>query len=90
MNPLQFYAEAIPRNKDHVEIDEINEQYISEFMEALQAAINQMSAEGTRISFVTSKAMELGKYMAKILDEDWNRMRGMEIQSVGIASISYD
>ena len=80
----------IPRNKEHVDIDEINEQYISEFMEGLQAAINQMSAEGTRISFVTSKAMELGKYMAKILDEDWNRMRGMEIQSVGIASISYD
>ena len=90
VNPLQFYAEVIPRNKEHVDIDEINEQYISEFMEALQAAINQMSAEGTRISFVTSKAMELGKYMAKILDEDWNRMRGMEIQSVGIASISYD
>ena len=90
VNPLQFYAEVIPRNKERVDIDEINEQYISEFMEALQAAINQMSAEGTRISFVTSKAMELGKYMAKILDEDWNRMRGMEIQSVGIASISYD
>ena len=90
VNPLQFYAEVIPRNKEHMDIDEINEQYISEFMEALQAAINQMSAEGTRISFVTSKAMELGKYMAKILDEDWNRMRGMEIQSVGIASISYD
>ena len=90
VNPLQFYAEVIPRNKERVDIDEINEQYISEFMEALQAAINQMSAEGTRISFVTSKAMELGKYMSKILDEDWNRMRGMEIQSVGIASISYD
>ena len=90
VNPLQFYAEVIPRNKDHVEIDEINDQYISEFMQALQSAINQMPAEGTRISFVTSKALELGKYMAQILDEDWNKMRGMEIQAVGIASISYD
>ena len=90
VNPLQFYAEVIPRNKEHVEIDEINDQYISEFMQALQSAINRMSAEGTRISFVTSKALELGKYMAQILDEDWNKMRGMEIQAVGIASISYD
>ena len=90
VNPLQFYAEVIPRNKDHVEIDEINDQYISEFMQALQSSINRMSAEGTRISFVTSKALELGKYMAQILDEDWNKMRGMEIQAVGIASISYD
>ena len=28
--------------------------------------------------------------MASILDEDWNKMRGMEIQAVGIASVSYD
>ncbi len=89
-NPLQFYAEVIPRNASHVEIEQINEQYINEFLEALQAAINQMSADGTRISYVTSKARELGKYMANILDEDWKSMRGMEIQSVGLASISYD
>ena len=67
-NPLQFYAEVIPRNKDRVNYDEIGEQYLSEFLEALQSAINQMSADGTRISYVTSKAMELGKYMQDILD----------------------
>lgn len=37
-NPLQFYAEVVPRNKEHVEIDEINEQYLSEFLEALQSS----------------------------------------------------
>lgn len=89
-NPLQFYAEVIPRNKDRVEIDSINEQYLSEFLEALQSSINQMSADGTRISYVSSKARELGKYMSNTLDEEWNQMRGMEIQSVGIASVSYD
>lgn len=36
VNPLQFYAEAIPKNMDHVEITDINEQYLSEFLEALQ------------------------------------------------------
>ena len=90
VNPLQFYAEVIPKNMDRVEITDINEQYLSEFLEALQSAINQMSADGTRISFVTSKASQLGKYMAQCLDEDWNQMRGMEVQSVGIASLSYD
>lgn len=89
-NPLQFYAEVIPRNQEHVEIESINDQYLSEFLEALQSAINQMSADGIRVSYVTSKARELGKYMAGILDEDWNKMRGMEIQAVGIASVSYD
>lgn len=88
--PLRFYAEAIPRNKDRVEITDINEQYISEFLEALQTAINQLSADGIRISYVPSKGRELSRYMAQTLDEDWKQMRGMEIQAVGIASISYD
>lgn len=90
VNPLQFYVEAIPKNKDHVEITEINEQYMSEFMQALQSSINRMSAENIRISHVTGKTQELGKYMADVLDDDWTQMRGFEIQAVGIASISYD
>lgn len=88
--PLKFYAEAIPRNAESVDINDVNEQYLNEFLEALQAAINQMSADGTRISFVTSKARELSKYMANVLDEEWNQNRGMQVQSVGIGSLSYD
>jgi len=90
MDPIRFYAEAIPRNKEKVDIGEINEQYLSEFLEALQSSINQMSADGIRISYVASKSRELSKYMAETLDEDWNNMRGIEVQSVGIANISYD
>ncbi len=56
----------------------------------MQTSINQMAADGTRISFVTSKSRELGRYMSDTLDEEWNKLRGMEIQAVGIASISYD
>lgn len=47
-DPLRFYQEVIPRNKERVNIEDINEQYISEFLEAFQAAVNQMSAEGIR------------------------------------------
>lgn len=89
-DPLRFYGEVIPKNADYVEMDSINEQYLAEFLEALQTSINQMSADGQRISFVSSKGRELGKYMADVLDEEWGQLRGMEIQSVGIASISYD
>lgn len=90
VDPLLFYWEAVPKDRDTVEIADINEQYLSEFLEALQAAINQMSADGVRISYVPSKGRELSKYMSNILDEDWRQTRGMEVQSVGIASISYD
>lgn len=89
-DPILFYSEAIPKNASRVQIDTINTQYLDEFLEALQTSINQMSADGIRISFVASKGRELGRYMSETLDEDWKRMRGMEVQAVGIGSISYD
>ncbi len=89
-DPLKFYSEVIPKNVDRVDINEINEQYISEFLEAFGAALNKMSADGMRISYVTSQSRELSRYMATELDEGWRDMRGFEVQSVGIASVSYD
>ncbi len=89
-DPIKFYTEVLPKNADRVEIQSINEQYLSEFLEALQAAINRMSADGIRISYVASKSRELSQYMATELDGDWKAMRGMEVLSVGIASVSYD
>lgn len=88
-DPIKFYSEVIPKNAGHVDIADINEQYLSEFLGALQGAINQLSADGVHISHVTSKNMELSRYMADILDQDWNDLRGMEIVSVGLAGISY-
>ena len=89
VDPIKFYSEAIPKDSDHVDISDINEQYLSEFLGALQAAINQLSADGVRISHVTSKNMELSRYMVQILDDDWKDLRGMEVVSVGLAGISY-
>ncbi len=89
-NPLKFYEEVIPKNVDRVDINTINEQYLSEFLEALTASMNKMSADGIRISFVASKSRELSQYMSTELDASWNEMRGFEVQAVGIASVSYD
>ncbi|MEA4823417.1 MAG: SPFH domain-containing protein [Clostridiaceae bacterium] len=89
-DPMLFFYEVCPRNALRVQIDQINEQYMSEFMSALQAAINQLSVDGIRISYAPSKSVELSKYMSQTLDEDWREKRGFEVQSVGIVSISYD
>ncbi len=88
-NPLLFYEQVIPKNTDHVDIDDINEQYMSEFLQAFSAALNAMSAEGIRISFIPSKAPELSKQMQICLDEDWKQSRGFEVDHVGVASVSY-
>lgn len=88
-DPILFYTNALPKNQTQVDINDINEQYLSEFLTALQTAINQMSADGERISYVPSKSMELSKYMGNVLDDSWKDLRGMEIVSVAVASISY-
>ena len=88
-DPIKFYAEAIPRNAERVDIRQINEQYLSEFLEAFQAALNRLSFD-VRISQVMSKTPELSKFMATELDESWKELRGFEVLAVGIASVSYD
>ncbi|MFV0558065.1 MAG: SPFH domain-containing protein [Enterococcus sp.] len=88
-DPILFYSNAIPKNKIQVEITDINEQYLNEFLTALQSSINQMSAAGQRISHVPAKSMELSNYMGDVLDTNWKELRGMEIVMVAVASISY-
>ena len=89
-DPVRFYSQVLPKNATQVEIEDINQQFLFEFLDALQSSINQMSADGVRISFVSSKSRELSKYMAQTLDEEWRANRGMEVQAVAIASVSYD
>ena len=89
-DPIRFYTEVVPKDSGRMEAEDLGEQFLNEFLEALQTSINQMSADGIRISYVTSKTRELSKYMADTLDEEWKQQRGIEIQSVGIASLSYD
>ena len=85
-DPLKFYMEAIPRSAEHVNIDDINEQYLSEFLQAFQAAINKLSTTGERISFLPSKGPELSRQMADELDEGWNDMRSPVVESLLIAA----
>lgn len=89
-DPIKFFTEFAPKGTGRIETKDLSEQLFNEFMDALQSAINQMSVDGVRISAITSKSRELSKYMTDVLDEEWNGLRGIEICSVGIASISYD
>ncbi len=89
-DPIRFYSEVIPKNAARVDINDINEQYLSEFLEAFQASLNRMSVDSIRISQIVSHAPELSKYLADALDESWKKLRGFEVLAVGIKGISYD
>ena len=88
-NPLLFYRDQISRSADKVEIDDINDQYMDEFLQAFSAALNQLSVDGIRVSHLQSYGMKLSEQMRTVLDEDWSKNRGIEIRSVGIGGISY-
>lgn len=94
-NPLEFYRSVIPTGavttNQPVDISILTENnYISEFLGAFQQAITELSMEGVRISQLGAKSLELADHMSKVLDEKWRKNRGMYIQEVGIANISYD
>lgn len=89
-DPLKFFNEVVPKNASRVEFNDLGTQLIDEFLDALQTAINQMSAQGISISQISGKSRELSKFMGDTLDDTWRELRGMEICMVAIPSISYD
>lgn len=88
-DPLKFFSDGMPRNASRYDAATMNTQYLEEFLTALETAVNKMSADGKRVSFIQSQSTELAKYMADVLDNDWKNRRGIEIESVAV-SISYD
>lgn len=89
-DPLKFFQEACPRNASRLDLNDCGEQYLLEFTQALQSSIAQMSVDGKRISHLNAETMALSKYLSNALDDQWKSLRGMEICSVALATISYD
>ncbi|MBF1257097.1 MAG: SPFH domain-containing protein, partial [Stomatobaculum longum] len=89
-NPLQFYAEVIPRDATHLQFSDVAEQYLAEFLQAFQISVNKLSAEGERISFIQSKIKDrLNAEVDAELDEKWGP-RGFELVEIGVDGLSYD
>lgn len=89
-DPLKFFKEACPRNASRLDMNDCGEQYLLEFTQALQTSIAKMSVDGKRISHLNAETMALSKYLSTALDDQWKDLRGMEICSVALATISYD
>lgn len=95
-NPLEFYKKVIPTsavtNGESVDIgDLINDTYIMEFLDALQQALTEISANNVRISQISTRANRdlLKSTISDLLYESWRRDRGIVIGDVGV-TVSYD
>lgn len=90
-DPLLFYNEVCSKtNKANFSTGDMAEQYINEFLMAYTTALASLSANNVMVSDIPMRTMELGQYMAEVLDKEWLSKRGFFIQSVGIAGISFD
>lgn len=95
-NPLEFYQKVIPTSavtqNMSVDIDTlIDDNYIMEFLDALQQALVEISANNVRISQIGSKANKklLKDTISEQLYDAWSKDRGIVIEDVGIV-VSYD
>lgn len=90
-DPMLFYTEVCSKSgKVNFAVTDMAEQYINEFLMAYTTALATLSADNVLVSDIPMKTMELGQYMADVLDKEWLAKRGFFIQSVGIAGISFD
>jgi len=90
-DPILFYTEVCSKvGKSAVTSSDMGEQYLNEFLQAYTTALANLSVNHVLVSDITTRTMELGQYMAEVLDKEWLTKRGFYIQSVGIAGISFD
>ena len=90
-DPLLFYSEVYSKtNNVSLSTMDLAEQYINEFLMAYTTALASLSTNNVLVSDIPIKTLELGQYMAEVLDKEWLSKRGFYIHSVGIAGISFD
>jgi membrane protease subunit (stomatin/prohibitin family) len=88
-DPLLFFKNVMPPGAASVTVEDIQGQLLAEFMSAFQSALSRLSVEGYRISHIPAAAEELNRHMDDALDAKWRQLRGMEILSTAVSSISY-
>nr|WP_072515087.1 SPFH domain-containing protein [Ndongobacter massiliensis] len=90
VDPIKFYVEVGDRTMEApIAMKGINEQYRGEFLTALQTSLTQMSVDGIQASHVGAQTMKLAEYLQDALDAKWTELRGFQIESVAIESVSF-
>jgi len=87
-DPLLFYTNVSGNVERDYTIDQIEQQMRSEFLSALKPAFARLSAMGMRYSAIPGHTQELCQALNEALTEKWGNLRGMEVVSVALNSLS--
>lgn len=87
-NPLLFYTNVCGNIEDEYTRREIDTQLKSEFISALQPAFGRLSDLEIRPNQIVAYNTELERAMNSALSEKWKELRGLEIVSVALNSVT--
>ena len=87
-NPLLFYANVCGNVEEGYRRGALDGQLRTELLTALQPAFARLSEMGIRYSALPGHTMELADALNEILSAKWREVRGIEIVSLGVSSVT--
>lgn len=87
-DPMLFYKNVCGNISSSYTRDEIDSQLKSEFMTALQPTFAAIGEMGIRYSQLPAHTTDMANVINDILSEQWSKLRGISIVSVGVSSLT--
>ena len=89
-NPVLFYTNVCANIVDEFTRDQIASQLKTELLTALQPTFALLSEKGIRYSALPGHTEEISQYLNQQLSAKWKDLRGIEVVSFGVSSVTAD
>ena len=89
-NPVLFYTNVCGNVAEAYTRDKLDSQLKTELLTALQPAFAKIGENGIRYSQLPGHTMELADALNEVLSKKWRDLRGIEIVSFGVSSVTAD
>lgn len=89
-NPILFYTNVCANVTDEFTRDQISSQLKTELLTALQPTFAILSEKGIRYSALPGHTAEISECLNKQLSAKWRDLRGIEVVSFGVSSVTAD
>ena len=87
-DPIKFYSSISGNFDGEYKRSALDSQLKSEFISALQPAFGELSRLGLRPNEIVAHTDELERALNKALSQEWGSLRGLEVVSVAIATLT--
>ena len=87
-DPMLFYANVCGNVEQEYRRETLDGQLKTEFISALQPAFGRLSAMEMRPNQIVAHTAELEKALNEVLSEKWAQLRGLEVVSVALGTLT--